>query len=454
MAIRNAPPPPPNNNTTDQLDLSRSTTRSASPPNKNGYSHHKNGHSHRYNHSPPLTSNIAKIEQQLQTYPLTGNGHIINGTNINSMHEKPHRANVNKVKKILGVEASFEFNDTPQNRKKKLDSISHSICSIESLDADDGTGFNPRETCRILLNEIHNDNMNTTSSSSDSDSETMSVESVKDKDEIKKCKPKIRMWNALAYGLEDPIEGKTFEWVDSKYVRLLQLSTYSTVMGPNVKFVWKNSEIYNIQSLNIQSNDNDDYKEEIRKVRPEFAYHELEAWIAKQTLKKKKKHNKTAPPPFTKKTMIAPEFGVVLCCIQFDSSLRALRNKQFNQYINGIYTHNNVHTPANVGHHINSNGTGRHVPHTPKSARTYSPDKNGNNRRGFAYKHGGGGVAPTLSPYDHTGVTDDSSPNHQIPSSYSQKSYSSRYSSPPSGYRPVGDTLADSTIKQCYLTNF
>ncbi len=41
---------------------------------------------------------------------------------------------------MLGVEApSIIGVEQPQNRKKKLDIISHSTCIIESLDADDGT---------------------------------------------------------------------------------------------------------------------------------------------------------------------------------------------------------------------------------------------------------------------------------------------------------------------------
>ena len=124
-------------------------------------------------------------------------------------------------------------------------------------------------------------------------------------------------------GLEDPIEHKTYEWVDAKFVHLLQLSTYSTVMGPKVKFVWKNTETYgynaqqltNNNSLNeesktksnnfdneddtapyidtIDEDDDDKLEEKSDEIssnnkkdainsRPELSNHELEAWIAKQ----------------------------------------------------------------------------------------------------------------------------------------------------------------------------
>ena len=95
--------------------------------------------------------------------------------------------------------------------------------------------------------------------------------------------------------------------------------------------------------------------------------HELEAWIAKQTLDCtgwKKKHAQTAPPPFPRKTM----FGVVLCCIQFDSSLRALRNKSLHQHLSGLYpstparTHQHQHRPA-------PRSPTNPLAHTPKSAK-------------------------------------------------------------------------------------
>jgi len=301
-----------------------------------------------------------------------------------------------------------------------------------------------------------------------------------------KSKPKIQMYNSLAYGLEDPIEGKTYEWMDSKYVRLLQLSTFSSVMGPKVKFVWKNHEIYSVKTLNLQNalnrereqgeksksntktdedqednkqtesddmnnnnNNNNSYNNNHRNytIRSELAYHELEAWIAKQTLdctSWKNKHSKTSPPPFTKKTMIAPEFGVVLSCIQFDSSLRALRNKSFNQYINGVY----AHTPANTNHHNQSQQSGQ------QGNNNNNNNNNGTPKGGlkFNYKQTaipnsviGASIPPTSSPYEHTGLTDDGSPN-QFPTS-SARSNSSRFSSP-SGYQPPGDTLAD------YLSKF
>ena len=36
-------------------------------------------------------------------------------------------------------------------------------------------------------------------------------------------------------------EGTRFDLIDSKYVYLLQLSTYSTIYGPKVKYVWPNN---------------------------------------------------------------------------------------------------------------------------------------------------------------------------------------------------------------------
>merc|ERR1712048_139841 len=78
------------------------------------------------------------------------------------------------------------------------------------------------------------------------DDDSISIQSVdSNPDSTTKKNPRVRMFNALAYGLEDSIEGRTFEWMDSKYVHLLQLSTYSTVMGPKVSFVWKNEDMYN-----------------------------------------------------------------------------------------------------------------------------------------------------------------------------------------------------------------
>ena len=324
-------------------------------------------------------------------------------------------------------------------------------------------------------------------------------ENIKNIDKDSNEKPKIRIVNALAYGLEDLIEGKTYEWIDSKYVRLLQLSTFSSVMGPKVKFVWKNHEIYSVKSLNLQNalnrdrereqeeksksnsktdEDQDDHKQLIpepddinsnnnnsnnnqksnnnnyrnNNIRPELAYHELEAWIAKQTLDCtgwKNKHNKASPPPFTKKTMIAPEFGVVLSCIQFDSSLRALRNKQFNQYINGIYTH----TPGNINHHNQPqpppHGQAQAQPQGQQTTNVHITPKGGlkYNYRQTAIPNSviAASIPPTSSPYDHTGLTDEGSP-HQFPTSSAQ-SNSSKYSSP-SGYQPAGDTLAD------YLSKF
>ena len=48
-------------------------------------------------------------------------------------------------------------------------------------------------------------------------------------------------------------EGTRFDLIDSKYVYLLQLSTYSTIYGPKVKYVWRN----NLDNISDYDEDDD-----------------------------------------------------------------------------------------------------------------------------------------------------------------------------------------------------
>merc|ERR1712130_721707 len=175
-----------------------------------------------------------------------------------------------------GATKPMKLNDDKSESLNKNNS--NSICSVESLD-DDKEENNMEEMDKF------------------SDSLSMAVESVEDSEcsdhgsldsinctkakKPQRATPKIRMFNGLGYGLEDPVFGQTFDWIDSEYVRLLQLSTYSTVMGPKVKFVWKNNAIYTQKANKMTEHLHDSEKEDDCKeqIKAELVYHELEAWI-------------------------------------------------------------------------------------------------------------------------------------------------------------------------------